>query len=361
MICPTCSKPMPRYAIPPRRFYHRCFDHGLFAHISFFSQFPQTAHIPRDLQKAREQAHSSKDTPLKCPACRKAMKITRLGPDSPIEVDQCFRCNSVWFDVGELEKVENKGDLEQHFAKEELRSDYLGADVVYGKKPMSSPEAIKVSSFHVLNLLGLPVEEEATAMHKAPVMTFMMAIACFIFTVRALKSPEFMANYLFYPTDPFLNGGINFIVSTLMHGGWYHLLANLYFLFLVSDNIEDRDGPLFLFLLFWGAALGGDLLTIYLGLTNPSLGASGGIGGLIAYYAVMFPKNRLRMGILTLQLTWVSYSLSTMWFLIFWISLQMLGLFYQLAGFGNVGYAAHAGGAAIGLIVAFFRSESKTY
>ena len=82
--------------------------------------------------------------------------------------------------------------------------------------------------------------------------------------------------------------------------------------------------------------------------TAPSIGASGGISGIIAFYALEFPRARLgfllryywRFGWIQIPV-WAAFAL--------WILLQFFGVYAQVAGFSNVSALAHLGGTAVGL------------
>ncbi len=81
----------------------------------------------------------------------------------------------------------------------------------------------------------------------------------------------------------------------------------------------------------------------------PALGASGGISGIIVYYAMRCPKARLAIGLF--RGPWVRYLRFPAWFaLVLWIGLQVLGVLEQVSGFTNVSAAAHLGGAGVGVL-----------
>ena len=88
----------------------------------------------------------------------------------------------------------------------------------------------------------------------------------------------------------------------------------------------------------------------------PCVGASGGISGLITYYALRFPRARLG---LQFYFHWVHVPAYAA--LLFWFLLQFLYVFEQHLGIGNVAALAHLGGAAVGAVAwLLWRSNSPT-
>jgi len=83
--------------------------------------------------------------------------------------------------------------------------------------------------------------------------------------------------------------------SLFLHGGWFHLLGNMLYLWVFADNIEDRLGhfkfPIFYLLCGFGASLA----HIFANPTSsvPSIGASGAIAGVLGAYFILYPKSRI--------------------------------------------------------------------
>ncbi len=143
------------------------------------------------------------------------------------------------------------------------------------------------------------------------------------------------------------------ITYNFLHGGWMHLLGNLWFFWIFSDNVEERMGkPLFL-LFYLAAGVGGGLLHMLLRLesTLPLVGASGAISGLMGAYVILFPGNRI-----------TSY-FCPVWFFIrrldvpSWMVLGFFILFNvfamsqaTLSGGSQVAFDCHVGGFLAGLL-----------
>lgn len=216
-------------------------------------------------------------------------------------------------------------------------------------------------NFHPLAYLGLPVEDDREGVRVFPAGTVFLLALCAGFTARGLKSQEFLQTYAFDPIHPAAHYGVNWIFSGLLHGSWLHYAGNMYFLFMVGDNIEDKDGPQTLLFIFFLAVFAGHLGYLLTGSSIPSIGASGGVFGLLTYYVFRFPKNRLVMRVGSFPRTgWnLGLSLSGAWFLIFFLVLQLAEAAFQLAGFSEVNAIAHLGGAVAGGFIYFWSKGSE--
>src|SRR5688572_1574795 len=80
-----------------------------------------------------------------------------------------------------------------------------------------------------------------------------------------------------------------------LHGGWFHIINNMWVLFIFGDNIEGRMGSIryLIFYLLGGAAAG--LLQTYLlpSSNTPMIGASGAVAGVLGAYLILFPRSRI--------------------------------------------------------------------
>jgi len=153
--------------------------------------------------------------------------------------------------------------------------------------------------------------------------------------------------------------------SQFLHGGWWHLISNMVYLWVFGNNIEDRLGHLkYLFFYLTCGALAA-LCQWFIGINSiiPSLGASGAISGVLGAYLIWFPRARI----------------TTLIFLGFFITtinvpaLVIIGIFFLqnlISGFaslqtaanmsvetGGVAYWAHLGGFIVGMIFAVWHRE----
>lgn len=147
------------------------------------------------------------------------------------------------------------------------------------------------------------------------------------------------------------------LTSMFMHGGWFHLIGNMWFLMLFGDNVEDAMGPVrfALFYVLCGLAAAGAQMLANPSSPVPMVGASGAIGGVMGAYAFLFPRAPVHMlvffGFFITRIVVPAFLMLGYWFL-----LQFLGLL--MPGDGGVAFWAHIGGflAGIGLLKLFCRT-----
>ena len=159
-----------------------------------------------------------------------------------------------------------------------------------------------------------------------------------------------------------------FFTSMFLHGGWLHLIGNMWYLWIFGDNIEDRLGH-FSYLIFYllcgiGAGIAHTILNAE--TTVPSVGASGAIAGVLGAYVISYPFAR----VLTLVPIFVFLQVIEIPALIvlgFWFVMQFLYGTASLAvagpNTGGVAWWAHVGGFIIGIILVglFPRKDRPRY
>lgn len=151
-----------------------------------------------------------------------------------------------------------------------------------------------------------------------------------------------------------LDGNANpatLLTSMFLHGGWFHILGNMWFLWVFGDNIEDVMGP-FRFIVFYllcGLAAAFAQIVSDPGSAIPMVGASGAIGGVMGAYALLYPRARVQtLLILGFYITTIGVPAFVM--LGYWFLLQILGGLPALGSSeGGVAFWAHIGGFVAGL------------
>jgi membrane associated rhomboid family serine protease len=86
-----------------------------------------------------------------------------------------------------------------------------------------------------------------------------------------------------------------FFTNMFLHGGWWHLISNMWILFIFGDNVEDRMGKVryFMFYIICGFIASFTHFILHRNSPIPALGASGAISGVMAAYMLMFPKSTI--------------------------------------------------------------------
>ena len=140
------------------------------------------------------------------------------------------------------------------------------------------------------------------------------------------------------------------ITCMFLHGSWWHLIGNMWFLLIFGDNVEDRlgHGLFAAFYLVGGLAATAFHWAIDPASTTPIIGASGAIAAVLGAYAVTYPHARIRTLIIMIFITIVE--LPAYLFLIFWFGVQLFSGLGALGGHmgGGVAWWAHVGGFIAG-------------
>jgi membrane associated rhomboid family serine protease len=143
----------------------------------------------------------------------------------------------------------------------------------------------------------------------------------------------------------------SFISFMFLHGGFWHLLGNMWSLYIFGDNVEDRLGH-FRYLIFYivcGMVSGLSHLLLNLNSNVPTIGASGAIAGVMGAYFILHPRAK----ILTLiPIFFIPYFLDipAYFFLGFWFLLQFINAAGSHGQAGGVAWWAHIGGFVFGLV-----------
>jgi membrane associated rhomboid family serine protease len=149
-----------------------------------------------------------------------------------------------------------------------------------------------------------------------------------------------------------------FLTSMFLHGGWLHIIANMWTLWIFGDNVEDRMGP-FRFLIFsllCGLAAGWVQWLTNPSSTVPTVGASGAIAGVMGAYLFLFPTARIVVLVPVLIFPFF-FEIPAVLFLALWAVTQLFSGALALAGPENVGgiaWWAHVGGFLSGIVFHFF-------
>ena len=150
------------------------------------------------------------------------------------------------------------------------------------------------------------------------------------------------------------------LTSMFMHGGWFHLLGNMWFLWIFGNNVEDAMGH-FRFAVFYllcGLGATGAQLAFSQDSAIPMVGASGAIGGVMGAYILLYPRVQVHL-LLILGFFVTTVAVPAVFMLGYWFLLQLLGGFSSIAGQGGVAFWAHAGGFAAGALLIFgFRKRA---
>lgn len=149
---------------------------------------------------------------------------------------------------------------------------------------------------------------------------------------------------------------IPFFSNMFLHGGWAHIIGNMWTLYLFGDNIEDKMGSWRYLLFYVLCGLSASLTHYYINSesTVPAVGASGAISGVMGAYMWLFPKSRIIfMYFLFFFIDFIQ--IPAFIYLLFWFVGQLVSgtvsLFALPQSVGGIAFWAHIGGFAAGMLI----------
>ncbi len=149
---------------------------------------------------------------------------------------------------------------------------------------------------------------------------------------------------------------IGLFSSMFMHGGWAHIIGNLWFLWIFGDNVEDAMGSLrfsFFYILSGLFAAAAQIMSDPDSMI-PMIGASGAIGGVMGAYIVLYPRVKVHLLVFIMVFRVPAFAM-----LAYWIGVQVLGGISSIGVTGGgTAFWAHVGGFAAGaILVLVFKDE----
>jgi rhomboid family protein len=147
------------------------------------------------------------------------------------------------------------------------------------------------------------------------------------------------------------------LTSMFMHGGWFHLLGNMWFLWVFGNNVEDvmGRGRFVAFYLLCGLAAAAAQVAASPNSAAPMVGASGAIGGVMGAYVLLYPRTRIRTFVFIFFIDVPAFIMLGYWFL-----LQVAGSTMPSDG-GGVAVWAHIGGFLAGLFLMPWFRDPELY
>jgi len=150
------------------------------------------------------------------------------------------------------------------------------------------------------------------------------------------------------------------VTSMFLHGGWFHIIGNMWFLWIFGNNVEDAmgHGRFVVFYLLCGLTAAGCQIAANPDSAVPMVGASGAIGGVMGAYVLLYPRVHVHM-LVFFGFFITTFAVPAVFMLGYWFLVQLLSGFGTLgAGGGGVAFWAHVGGFAAGaLLIPLFRDS----
>lgn len=145
------------------------------------------------------------------------------------------------------------------------------------------------------------------------------------------------------------------LTCMFLHGGWLHIIGNMWFLWIFGGNVEDRMGSAayLAFYMICGIGSGISQVAFSWGSAIPSIGASGAICGVLGAYLVYFPTSRI-LSLVPLLVIWFMARIPAWIFIGLWFIVEFLSGLGSLAtaASGGIAWWAHVGGFLLGAVLA---------
>jgi len=174
------------------------------------------------------------------------------------------------------------------------------------------------------------------------------ALKGFIFTWGLIPSHLF--------TDP-SKAWITIFSAMFLHGGWLHILSNMWVLYIFGDNVEARMGSMRYLIFYLLSGVAAALLQAYLLPASqvPMIGASGAIAGVLGAYLILSPGARIA-SLVPIFFIFTIIEIPAFIFLLFWFVSQLFSGLFTIQGGSASGVAwwAHVGGFLFGVFMVFF-------
>ena len=198
-----------------------------------------------------------------------------------------------------------------------------------------------------------PLRDTQPSYSKPVVTVLLIVINVLVFLFEISLDPytrnEFIATYGLVP-DQFTF--LTVLTSMFLHGGWFHILSNMWVLYIFGDNIEDRmgGGRYLVFYLLSGVAAALLESFVLRGSSVPMIGASGAIAGVLGAYLILYPRARIA-SLVPILFIFTIIEIPALLFLLFWFVSQLFSGWLTLQGSNGSGIAwwAHVGGFVFGM------------
>ncbi len=280
-----------------------------------------------------EPPSTGKASARSCVRCQSPLAIVSVYEVEGLQLERCGSCRGVWFDRGEWEK--------------------LSSIQVWKSQLETLERPPNWTEWFFQQCLRLPVEFNIRP-RSTPWMTLLIIVVCTLLNLLAMD-PVWDEKLMAYAVDGHQSltpsGCLNLITYQFLHAGWFHLLPNMYLLYVLGDNVEDVMGSM-MYLLFYltcgvAAAVAQILCAEQFGPQMPLVGASGSISGVIAAYVVLYRRSQL-----TFVWFFWQYKLPAVVWIAVWLIMQIVVIALdpssQITG---VAMWAHVGGFLAGLIL----------
>jgi membrane associated rhomboid family serine protease len=204
----------------------------------------------------------------------------------------------------------------------------------------------------------IPLRDSQPSRHTPVVTILLIAINAAIFFFQISLSGGTRRSFMMeYAMIPARLEWFTLATSMFLHGGWLHIIGNMWFLWIFGDNVEDILGRarFLVFYLASGVAAALVHLMFSASSTIPVVGASGAIAGVMGAYMIKFPHSRI-LTLIPIFIFVTRVEIPAGWMLAYWLAIQIFSGVGEMAAAsanegGGIAWWAHAGGFLAGIVL----------
>ncbi|HTM47533.1 MAG TPA: rhomboid family intramembrane serine protease [Bryobacteraceae bacterium] len=197
------------------------------------------------------------------------------------------------------------------------------------------------------------IRSRTTPMVTVALILANVLVFFYMLSLDSYSTNHFISQYALTP-DRFRFTAV--VTSMFLHGGWMHLIGNMWFLWIYGDNVEDvlGHGKYLLFYLACGVAASLAQYMVSPDSRVPTLGASGAIAGVMGAYLIKFPHSRI-VTLIPIFFFFTTIEIPAALILAYWFILQFFSgigsVGYSQVSQGGVAWFAHIGGFVAGMVL----------
>lgn len=214
-----------------------------------------------------------------------------------------------------------------------------------------------------------PLKDSIPSRHFPYINTLFIIINIIVFFYELAlgeRLNQFMQGYGFIPrlffapfdVVSFKEKIIPLFTSMFLHGNFFHIISNMYFLYIFGDNVEDQFGHINYFFIYltFGLIAALTQAILFPSAEIPTIGASGAVAGVMGAYLIMFPRAFIKTVVILIVFVTI-VDIPAVIFLGLWFLIQFLNGVVQASAGSAAGVAwwAHIGGFVIGICFGIVR------
>lgn len=295
LSCPVCSSRLYPNGNDRLGIHHVCGIHGSWITVDGIHKDTRGLEFLKVLRSFSQPDRLHYIATRPCPSCHGSLVEVALPRHPHHRFALCAGCRGLWVD-----KVSSVETQRNSLLAAPLPSPHSGTPasptqtlIWPSQEPDNSPFSVAPgATTNLFAYLGFPSLTGAPAAGASLAVLLLLFLMC-AGTLLMHKNPYAAAAWGFFGEAPLAHSGLNWITSAFLHLGWFHFLANAYFLWTFGNTLASRIGESPIIVIFFLGHFSGMYLSMHNGLINPTYGASAGISAIITHTVFSFPNLRI--------------------------------------------------------------------